>query len=103
MSKKTLSTDLSRIRNYVLAKQVDFLRAEEVAAELNINVRRVEHCFHFLNLEGLLSQAKHVVCYDRKDKIKRKKINGKWKIIAYIRGVSKCWHPDVYYKKEPKK
>jgi len=60
MSKKNKKPKCYKtVRAYVLNKVHGSITVEGVAEQLGLSQGEVQHCFHFLNLEGMLSQAIH--------------------------------------------
>lgn len=80
MSKKSRTTGLKeKIRDWIL--RYGGITKEMAVREFGCRQHEAEQVLHELNLEGVVGQAQHVVCNDS------------------YRG-SKCWHPDVYHKRD---
>lgn len=56
MSKKK-PKNYDRVKSAVINGKNDKITVDELAKKLDLTIGEVQHCFHFLNLEGILSQA----------------------------------------------
>lgn len=75
---------IDKIREYIKNTTDNVLRKEEIAEIFKAKPHEVEQCFHRLNLEGLISQAKKIEPHDYSRK----------------HGDS-CWAADVYHIRKP--
>lgn len=75
------------VREYVLKKEDLYVTVERTAQELSLEQGQVIHCFHFLNLEGIIQNegawggANRYWVYDRvchRCNVNPKSLKGEW-------------------------